>query len=261
MSAPCHPMSDRPVGPAARSAAAETVNPTPTALPAWLPALGALARREWRQAWQRPGELVWHAGFFVMVAGLFPLTVQPEPAQLMRLGPGVVWMAALLAVLLATGRVFHDDLRSGWLDQCALAAGQLQMPLALMMAVRMAVQWVLVAGPLLPAAPLIGLQYGMGLPALAVLLLSLALGLAVLVPLACVAAALAAGLRSAALLSLLMVLPLAAPALVFGSLAVQAAQRGDSAAAELSLLAAMAALTAVAGPVLGALAWRSAIES
>jgi heme exporter protein B len=253
----------------AGGAAGAAVTPVATVLPAapagvntpWGPTLQAVARREWLTAVRRPGDLAWHAGFFVMVAALFPLSLRPDPASLLLLGPGVLWVAALLAVLLATGRLFHDDLKSGWLDQCVLAAGAAAVPLALLVAARMAVQWLLAAGPVLLVAPLVALQFGLNLAALGVLMAGLALGTAVLVALASVAAALAAGLRGAALLTMLMVLPMAAPVLVFGALAVHAAQGGASAAAELSLLGAMLAAAALVCPVLGALALRSATES
>lgn len=245
---------------AAASRPAATAPDAADAAPGWRAPLRAVMRREWALAVQRPGELVRHAVFFVMVAGLFPLSLRPDPATLAQLGPGVLWVAALLAVLLACARLFDDDLRSGWLDQCVLAADAAALPLALLLAARLAVQWLLVAGPVLLAAPLVALQFGLGGGALAVLLVALALGTGVLVLIAGVAAALAAGLRGASLLTLLMVLPLTAPALVFGTLAVHAAQAGQPAGAELSLLGAMLALALLACPVLGALALRTACE-
>lgn len=224
----------------------------------WARPLRATVRRELRLALRQPAELLWHAGFFVMVAALFPLSLQPEGATLRLLGPGVLWVAALLAVLLACGRLFHDDLRGGWIDQCVLAGTDDGPPLALLVGARMAVQWLLAAGPVLLAAPLVALQFGLGGAALPVLLGSLALGSAVLVAVAGVAAALTAGLRGAALLAMLMVLPLAVPALVFGTMAVHAAQAGRPFAAELQLLGAMLAMAMLACPPLGAAALRAA---
>jgi heme exporter protein B len=227
----------------------------------WRRALAATLRREWRLAVQRPGDWAWHAGFFGMVASLFPLSLRPELATLQTLGPGVLWVGALLAVLLASARLFYDDVRNGWLDQAVLACAELEMPLAVWVAARLAVHWVLTAGPVLGVAPLVALQFGLNAPALAVLWLGLVLGTGVLVQLAGVAAALAAGVRQAALLTLLIVLPLAVPVLVFGTLAVHAAQAGRPVAAELSLLGAVLALSCVVGPVLGALALQSASQN
>lgn len=234
---------------------------TTSANTSWLRPLRAVAGREWAQAVQRPGDLLWHAAFFVMVAGLFPLSLRPEKATLLLLGPGVLWVGALLAVLLASARLFHEDLRNGWLDQSVLACEASGLPLALWVAARMAVQWLLAAGPVLLVAPVVALQFNLGAWALAVLMLALPLGTAVLVQLACVAAALAAGLRNAALLTLLIVLPLAAPVLVFGTLAVHAAQAGRPVGAELSLLGAMLAVGCVVCPLLGALGLKAAVQS
>src|SRR6185503_17187867 len=59
--------------------------------------------------------------FFVIVASLFPLGVGAEPALLRALAPGVLWIAALLASMLALGRLFSADFADGTLEQLALA--------------------------------------------------------------------------------------------------------------------------------------------
>lgn len=223
----------------------------------WAAPLRAVLQREWALAWQRPADLALQAVFFIVVTSLFPLALKPEAALLRLLAPGVLWVAAFLAVLLATARLFDEDLRSGWLDQWALSG----VPLALLLAARMAVQWALAALPVLVVAPLVALQFALAPPAIATLGAALALGTGVLAMLAAVAAALSAGLRGNATLAVLLVLPLAAPALVFGTLAVAQAQQGLPAAAELSLLGAMAALAAVACPWLGGAALAAAVES
>ena len=97
---------------------------------------------------------------------------------------------ALLAVLLASGRMFQDDLRSGWVDQWVLTCAATGTPLALLVAARLAAQWLLAALPVLAVAPLVALQFGLGAWPLAVLMASLALGTAVLVLITGVAAAL-----------------------------------------------------------------------
>lgn len=223
----------------------------------WWPALRAVLLRELACAWQRPGDLALHALFCAMVASLFPLSLRPEAATLVLLGPGVLWVAVLLAVLLATARLFQDDLDSGWLD-CWRLSG---VPLALLLAARMLAQWLLAALPVLLVVPLVALQFGLNAAALAVLMPALLLGTAVLVMLACVAAALGVGAHGAALLTVLLVLPLAVPVLVFGSLAVHAAQRGADASAELMLLGALVALGAVVCPWIGGAALAAAVEA
>ncbi|UCD69062.1 MAG: heme exporter protein CcmB, partial [Betaproteobacteria bacterium] len=59
--------------------------------------------------------------FFAIVVSLFPLGVGTEATLLRSLGPGVVWVAALLASMLALGRLFAADFADGTLEQLVLA--------------------------------------------------------------------------------------------------------------------------------------------
>lgn len=223
----------------------------------WRGAVRAVLQREWALVAARPVDLLVQGLFFVTVAALPALGILPTPEALALLAPGVLWVAALLAVLMAGSRCFHDDLRSGWLDQWVLCG----VPLTLLVAARLVAQWALAAAPVLLLAPLVALQYGLGAPALVVLMLGLVPGIGVLVVLVGVVAALAAGLRQGGVLVIGLVLPLAVPVLVFGTLAVRAAQAGESAGAHLALLAAMACAALAVGPWLAACAARIGVEA
>uniref|UniRef100_UPI00334184BA heme exporter protein CcmB n=1 Tax=Castellaniella defragrans TaxID=75697 RepID=UPI00334184BA len=222
----------------------------------WNRAVRAVLRREWALVLSRPVDFLVQALFFATVASLPALSVAPTPATLALLAPGVLWVAALLCVLVASWRCFHDDLRSGWLDQWVLCG----VPLVLLVTARLAAQWVMTVLPVLLLAPLAALQYGLSGAALGVLLLALLPGVGVLVLLTGVVAALAAGLRQGGMLVIGLVLPLAAPVLVFGSMAVRAAQLGESAGAHLALLAGMACAMLATCPWLAASAARIGIE-
>lgn len=223
----------------------------------WGPALLAVLRREWALALARPVDLLVQALFFATVASLPALSVAPTPETLSLLAPGVLWVAALLSVLMVSARCFHDDLRSGWLDQWLLCPT----PLVLLVGAKLLAQWLLAALPVLLLAPVVALQYGLKPQALGVLMLALLLGTEVLVMLTGVVAALGAGLRQAGLLVIGLVLPLAVPVLVFGSLAVRAAQDGLPADAHLALLAAMACAALACCPWLAACAVKIGVES
>ncbi len=223
----------------------------------WLPALRAVLQREWARTAARPADLLVQALFFATVASLPALGVAPTADTLALLAPGVLWVAALLSVLIAGGRCFHDDLASGWLDQWLLCG----VPVVLLVATRLIAQWIVVALPVLLLAPVVALQYGLDANALGVLMLGLLPGTCVLVMLVGVVAALAAGLRQGGLLVVGLVLPLAAPVLVFGTLAVRAAQTQEPAGAHLALLAAMACAALACCPWLAASAARIGVES
>ena len=225
------------------------------------PLLRALFLRDVWQALRQPADLAWHALFFAVVAALFPLSLKPDADTLRLLAPGVLWVGALLAVLLASSRMFQDDLRSGWVDQWLLTCAATGTPLALLVVARLVAQWVLAAVPVLAVAPLLALQFGLGAWPLAVLMASLGLGTAVLVLITGVAAALAGGLRGAALLVMLIVLPLVAPAIIFGAMAVHHAVRGQPVGAALSLLGAMLAVALLVCPLLAAVGLRTAVEA
>ena len=59
-----------------------------------------MARRDLLLAWKRTGDILNPLFFFAMVATLFPLAVGPSADQLEFSGPGVLWVAALLAMLM-----------------------------------------------------------------------------------------------------------------------------------------------------------------
>ena len=88
--------------------------------PVWLPVWLA-ARRDLALAMRSKGELLQALVFFVIVVSLFPLAIGPESALLTRIAPGVVWVAALLAVLITLPRMLASDHADGTLEQIALS--------------------------------------------------------------------------------------------------------------------------------------------
>lgn len=218
-------------------------------------ALAAIVARELRVAWRRPGDALGGLAFFVLVGTLFPLGVGPDPALLATLGPGVVWVAALLAVLLSLHRLFQRDLDEGVLEQLVLAPS----PLALTVAAKVAAHWLVACLPLAIVGPLIALQYGLTGGALAVLLLALLVGTPTLALLGALGAALTLGLRGHLLLAV-VVLPWCVPVLVFGSGAVAASQQGLAAAPQLGLLLACLLLAGFLCPWATGAALRLAVE-
>lgn len=217
--------------------------------------LKAVCLREIRLAARRPADALSGLVFFVMVGSLFPLALGPDSALLRQIAPGVMWVAALLAVLLGQHRLFESDWADGSLEQWVLA----QAALPLLVGIKVAAQWLIAVLPLLIAAPLLGWQYGMDNASIAVLLAALALGTPSLSLLAALGAALTLGLRGQLLLTL-VVLPLSIPILIFGSHAVTQASLGLAAAPALNLLGACLCLALLAAPWATAQALRLALE-
>jgi heme exporter protein B len=217
--------------------------------------LAAVLGRELRLAARRPADALGGLLFFVLVGSLFPLALGPDANLLQQIAPGVMWVAALLAVLLGQHRLFEGDWADGSLEQWLLAP----QPLPLLVLAKVAAHWLLGVAPLLLVAPLLGWQYGLDGAVIAVLLASLALGTPSLYLLAALGAALTLGLRGQLLL-VLVVLPLSIPVLIFGSHAVAQAQQGLSAAPALNLLGAFLCLALLAGPWAIGAALRLALE-
>ena len=154
--------------------------------------------------------------FFLIVVTLLPLGVGNEREWLRQLGPGVVWVAALLASMLALERLFAADYDDGTLEQLLLT-GQ---PLSLLVLAKVLAHWLLTGLPLVLLAPLVAMQYHLQGVAVWVMMASLLVGTPVLSLLGAIGAALTLGLRGGGILLSLLILPLYIPVLVYGSGAV-----------------------------------------
>ncbi|HEY6821386.1 MAG TPA: heme exporter protein CcmB [Burkholderiales bacterium] len=194
--------------------------------------------------------------FFVIVASLFPLGVGVEPSLLKAIGPGVIWVAALLSSMLSLSRLFADDHADGTLEQMLLGAA----PLGVIVAAKTAAHWLVSGLPLVLIAPLLAIQYGLSASLIGVLVLSLLIGTPVLSMIGAIGAALTLGLRGGGVLLSLLVLPLYVPVLVMGAGSVDMAAAGLAPDAQLLLLAAMLIVAAVFSPWALAAALRISIE-
>jgi heme exporter protein B len=213
-------------------------------------------RRDLLLAARRRSEVLTALFFFVVVVSLFPLGIGPEPAQLRRIAPGVLWVAALLATLLGLPRLFAADHADGTLEQMALSS----QPFALLMAGKVAAHWLLCGLPLVLLAPVLGLQFGLDAGALGILMISLLLGTPLLSLIGAIGAALTLGVRGGGVLLSLLVLPLFIPALVFGAGAVEAHSAGLGVRGHLSVLGAMLAVAMFFAPWATTAALRIAME-
>lgn len=215
-----------------------------------------VVRRDLLLAIRRKSDVLTTLFFFVIMVSLFPLGVGPEPQLLKEMGPGVVWVAALLASMLSLGRLFAADHADGTLEQMLLCPESL----ALVVLGKAAVHWVVSELPLVAMAPLLGLQFGISGDALWVLTASLLLGTPVLSLVGAIGASLTLGLRGGGVLVSLLVLPLYIPALIFGAGAVDASTSGLGAEGHLSILGALLILSVLATPKASAAALRISLE-
>jgi heme exporter protein B len=212
--------------------------------------------RDFRLAWRNPGETMRVVAFFVLVASLFPLGVGADPQLLARIGPGVIWVCALLAAFLSLPAMFASDYADGSLEQMALSPH----PMGGWVAGKIAAHWMMSGLPLTVLSPLLALQYGLAADTLAVLACALALGTPVLSLLGGACTALTLGARGGGMLLALLALPLFVPVLIFGAGAAEAQASGLSPAPHLSLLGAGLIVAGMALPAAVCAAIRIALD-
>jgi len=215
-----------------------------------------LVRRDLLLAMRRRSDAATALLFFVIVASLFPLGVGAEPNQLRAIGPGVIWVAALLSTMLSLGRLFAADYADGTLEQLALGAA----PLGVVVGAKALAHWLVSGLPLVVIAPLIALQYDLERPLYGVLTLSLLLGTPVLSLIGAIGAALTLGLRGGGVLISLLVLPLYVPVLILGAGSVAMAAAGLAPSGQLLLLGALLVVSAAFAPWAVAVAVRIGVE-
>ena len=130
--------------------------------------LWSVLRREVSLALRQKGEVLTPLVFFIVIASLFPLGIGPESALLLRMAPGVLWVSALLAAMLSLQRLFAMDFADGTLEQMVLSST----PLGLLVFAKATAHFLLSGLPLVMAAPILGLQFGLDERALGVLVAS-----------------------------------------------------------------------------------------
>jgi heme exporter protein B len=173
--------------------------------------IGALIARDVRRGFTGAAWLP--IAFFLLVAALAPFAIGPDARLLSRIGPGMLWIAALTAALVPVERLIEPDRAGGVLDQLFLH-GVADESVA---AAKLLAHW-LTFGPLLlvaaiPASALLAMD-GASLVRTEI---ALAIGTPALAALAVAIATLTAGLPRAGSLAGLLLLPLAVPLLIFGA--------------------------------------------
>ncbi len=187
-----------------------------------MPALWAVFRRDLMLARRVGGGGALGVVFFLSLVTVVPFAIGPDLNLLARIGPAILWIAALLSGLLGLDRLFQADEEDGSLDLIRLSP----VPLELVVLVKCCAHWCVTGLPLVIAAPLFGLMLALDAPALGGVTLSLLVGTPALTFLGAIGAALTVSLRRGGLLLSVLVIPLAVPVLIFGVSAAQAASGG-----------------------------------
>ena len=221
-----------------------------------LRAFSLLLKRDLTLAMRHRAEMINPLLFFVLVTSLFPLGIGADPKLLQAVGPGVIWVAALLAALLSLEGIFRSDFEDGTLEQFLLSSH----PVSVLVLAKVLAHWLITGLPLLVISPLLGVLLGLPGNAIMILLVTLALGTPVLSLIGAVGVALTVGLRKGGMILSLLVLPLYVPLLIFAASAVDTAAAGLPVTAHLSLISALMVLSLSLSPLATAAALRISLS-
>jgi heme exporter protein B len=216
----------------------------------------AIVARDLRLSLRRGADSLQPLIFFLIALALFPLGVGPAPEILERIGVGVIWVLALLAVMLSLDRLWQADAEDGSLELLALSP----LPLELVALAKALAHWLITGLILTLASPLLAILMQLPADALAPLGLALLLGTPTLTLIGSIGAALMIGARRGGALLALLVLPLYIPVLIFGVSAVEGAVMGLSGRPQLLILGAMQLAALALAPFATAAALRLALE-
>jgi heme exporter protein B len=212
--------------------------------------------RDLKIAFRRFAELANPLLFFVIVTSLFPLALSPDADELRNVGTGVLWVSALLSSLLALEGLFRGDAEDGSLEQLVLSP----VPIGITVLAKVTAHWLMTIVPLIVLVPVLALTFDLPPRALPVLALALVLATPMLSMLVALGGALTVSLRRGGSIVGLLVLPLTAPLLIFGTRATDLGMQGEPIAGPLYLLAALAVFAIALGPVAIAAALKVGLE-
>lgn len=213
-------------------------------------ALWAMLGRELRLALRGGGNVLTLVLFFVIVGAIVPFAVGPDQVLLARIAPGMIWIAAFLAMLLGLDHLFGPDHEDGSL----ILLRHAELPLSAAIAAKLIAHWLVSALPLIVASPFLAMLLAMDAATYWRTLASLLLGTPALAAFGAVGAAVTVAIRRGGLIAPILIAPLSIPVLIFGVGSVTAGQSG----AALLFLAALSLMAVTLAPFVAALAISSA---
>lgn len=206
--------------------------------------------RELRLSLRGGGEMLTLVLFFVIVGAIVPFAVGPDKVLLGRIAPGIVWIAAFLAMLMGLEKLFGPDRADGTLGLYRLA----DLPLSAVVAAKVIAHWLTSALPLILASPVLALLLAMDLPTFYRTLVSLLLGTPALAGFGAMGAALTVATRHGGLIAPILIAPLCVPVLIFGVGAISASGGPGQTEVATLLLAALSLTVVALSPFAAALA-------
>ena len=207
--------------------------------------LSAVFKHELQMQWRKPARWLMPLGFYLLVSTLFVLGSAPTISQLQSLGPTVIWVAVLLAVLMLVEHLFTQDLQNGTLDLYMTS----QYSLSLIVLAKLLAVVLIILIPLVLMTPIVMLFFSVSWQHLPVVLTTVILVVPSLLFIGAIGAALTCTVNRGGAILALIVLPLYIPVLIFATRAIQSSLLSLSFSAELYFLSAILVLSISLAPL------------
>ena len=207
-------------------------------------AFGALLKRDLLLAFRNPGDYATPVIFFVVSTTLFSFAAGTDNQLLKAIGPGVIWVAALLASMLSLDGIFRSDFEDGTLEQMLLAPA----PMSLLVLAKIIAHWISTGLPLIAASPLLGILMNLDSFSIAILVVTITLSTPVFSLVGAFGASLVVTQKKTGVLLSLLTLPLCIPVLIYSVSAVIAAAAELPVAGHMSLLCAFLVFSLTVAP-------------
>ena len=204
-----------------------------TSIYSWM---SIILRRDLLIAFRKSSTYITPLIFFLIVITFFPLALGPQESLLSSLAPGVIWIAALLASLLAIETIFSEDFRDGTLDDFFISLE----PSFILVFTKVLIHWLITGLPILLASLIAGIILYLPVDSFMPMVLSLILGTSFMSLLGALGAALSLG-RSA-ILSAIIVLPFSIPTLLMGTSVISSSLSNQDFTGFLMIMGAMLAI-------------------
>ena len=198
--------------------------------------LTIILKRDLLIAFRKSSTYITPLVFFLIVVTFFPLALGPQESLLSSLAPGVIWIAALLASLLAVESIFSDDFRDGTLDEFFISLE----PSFILVFAKVLIHWLITGLPILFASLIAAIVLYLPFESFIPMLLSLILGTSFMSLLGALGAALSLG-RSA-ILSAIIVLPFSVPTLIMCTSVISSSLTNQDFSGFLMIMGAMLAI-------------------
>ena len=198
--------------------------------------LTIILRRDLLIAFRRSATYITPLIFFLIVVTFFPLALGPQESLLSSLAPGVIWIATLLASLLAVESIFSEDFRDGTLDNFFISLE----PSFVLVFAKVLIHWLITGLPIMAASIIAAIVLYLPFDSFLPILLSLILGTSFMSLLGALGAALSLG--KSAILSAIIVLPFSIPTLLMGTSVITSSINGQDYFAFLMIMGAMLAI-------------------